>query len=345
MNPRFLAGAFLSLLAATAWAAPAADVLATASMPTALAPRALVNGLAAAGARIVAVGQRGHILYSDDHGASWRQASVPVSSDLTAACFADAMHGWAVGHDGVVLHTADAGASWTLQMDGRTAARTMLDHYREDGADPRLHEEARRMAEQGPDKPFLDVWFADARHGYVAGAFGLLFATSDGGKSWQPMLHAADNPRGLHLNAIRKVGDTIYIAGEQGLLLRKTAGSAHFAAMPAPYQGSWFGVAGDGKSVLAFGLRGNAYRSSDNGSHWEKVETGVQSGLTAGAVLADGRMVLVSQAGQVLASSDGGASFQRLPGVKPGHSAAVIGDGKGGLLIGGARGLRQQEIK
>ena len=76
-------------LAAAALALPASsmaqafrDVLDTPASISATAPRGLVNGLARAGARVVAVGQRGHVLYSDDGGRSWTQAQVPVSSDL-----------------------------------------------------------------------------------------------------------------------------------------------------------------------------------------------------------------------------------------------------------------------
>jgi photosystem II stability/assembly factor-like uncharacterized protein len=44
-------------------------------------------GAARAGERLVAVGQRGHILYSDDSGNAWQQAAVPVSADLNAVSF------------------------------------------------------------------------------------------------------------------------------------------------------------------------------------------------------------------------------------------------------------------
>ena len=90
------------------------DVLGTPAVKSPLASRGLLNGLASAGKRIVAVGQRGHILYSDDAGKSWRQAEVPVSSDLVAVSFPNATNGWAVGHDGVVLRTTDAGVTWTV---------------------------------------------------------------------------------------------------------------------------------------------------------------------------------------------------------------------------------------
>ena len=109
---------------ALAVAAPAdtrwRDVLDAPAAKSTLAARGLLNGLARAGQRIVAVGQRGHVLYSDDAGKHWQQADVPVSSDLVAVSFPDATHGWAVGHDGVVLHSADAGRSWTRQLDGRS---------------------------------------------------------------------------------------------------------------------------------------------------------------------------------------------------------------------------------
>ena len=57
-----------------------ADVLDTPADTSALASKALLNGLATAGKRMIAVGQRGHVVYSDDSGASWQQARVPVSS-------------------------------------------------------------------------------------------------------------------------------------------------------------------------------------------------------------------------------------------------------------------------
>ena len=101
----------LAVLVAGAWAVPEKnprDVLDTPALKSALAARALINGLANAGERVVAVGQRGHVLTSDDQGKSWQQADVPVGSDLVAVTFATKTHGWAVGHDGVVLASSDS---------------------------------------------------------------------------------------------------------------------------------------------------------------------------------------------------------------------------------------------
>src|ERR1019366_414977 len=72
-----------------------------------------------AGERLVAVGIRGLVLVSDDGGKQWKQANVPVASDLTDVYFPTAKDGWVVGQDGVVLHTRDGGNTWEKQQDGR----------------------------------------------------------------------------------------------------------------------------------------------------------------------------------------------------------------------------------
>ncbi len=322
-------------LAATA--ASFRDVLDVASRSSPLAARSLLCGLARAGKRLVAVGQRGHILTSDDTGRTWQQADVPVSSDLLAVHFPTAEAGWAVGHDGVVLHSADAGRTWQRQLDGRALGELLAAAYSQ-GSDAKWFAEAKRFAAQGAENPLLDVCFQDARNGYVVGAFGLVLRTADGGRTWTPLLHATDNPKGLHLYAVRRIGDAVYIAGEQGTLL-KWDGS-RFAALASPYAGTLFGLVGNERAVLAHGLRGNVVRSTDGGRSWAAVPTGVGVGLTASAVDALGRFVIVSHAGHVLVSSDDGASFVARPLERTVPAAAVGGGDAGMLVVAGPRGVQ-----
>lgn len=350
-----LALALTLAAAAAAWALQPSsgkgwrDALDTPAMKSPLASRALLNGLASAGSRIVAVGQRGHILYSDDAGKVWRQSEVPVSSDLVAVSFPNATTGWAVGHDGVVLRTTDAGLTWTVQLDGLKLGGVMVAYYlREEAAlaadDPKraaqLVEEARRFETQGAENPFLDVWFRDASEGFVVGAFGLVLHTTDGGAHWTPWLHALDNPKGLHLYAVRGIGADVYIGGEQGLLLKLGRGDTRFRALELPYKGTLFGITGSGRSVVAYGLRGTVLRSTDGGKSWQQTPTGLEVGLTAGTLQDDGRIVIVSQAGHILSSTDDGASFRAAtaPGALP--AAAVLTPAKGRLVIAGPRGAQ-----
>ena len=72
-----------------------------------LAQRSLLLDIAAAGERVLMAGERGHILNSDDRGASWLQARVPTTQMLTGIHFVDNERGWAVGHDGLILVSGD----------------------------------------------------------------------------------------------------------------------------------------------------------------------------------------------------------------------------------------------
>jgi photosystem II stability/assembly factor-like uncharacterized protein len=355
---RIAALAAVAVACAAAWGAQAAadkgarDVLDTPAARSALASRALLNGLARAGDRIVAVGQRGHIVYSDDAGKTWRQAEVPVSSDLVAVSFPTATDGWAVGHDGVVLHSKDGGQSWTTQLDGRRLGQLMFEYYSKSAAaltdDPKraalLVEDAKRFQAQGAENPFLDVWFRDANNGYVVGAFGLVFRTADGGATWEPLQHAVDNPKGQHLYAVRGIGPDVYIAGEQGLLLKLAQGDTQFRALELPYKGTLFGVTGSGQTVVAHGLRGTVLRSTDGGHQWQQVPTGLQVGLTASTRDSDGRLVIVSQAGHILASRDDGASFKPVPVAGTLPAAAVTVAANGTLVVAGPRGAQTLQL-
>ncbi len=345
--------AALFALAPLAAAAPAtrfADVLDTPAAMSPLAARGLMQAVTAAGDRLVAVGQRGHILVSSDTGQTWQQAKVPVSADLVAVHFVDARRGWAVGHDGVVLRTDDAGATWRLQLTGRKANELLVAAMeRKAAAAPgdesakALAAEARRYAEQGPDKPFLDVWFADADNGFVVGAYNLVFRTADGGATWEPWFDRTDNPKFFNLYAIRPAAGGVYIAGEGGLMLKLDTQAQRFRALTVPYTGSFFGVAPAQGAVLAFGLRGNVFRSDDGGATWQKADAGLGATVVASAAV-DADTLLADSAGRVVATRDGGHSFRPLALATPMPVTGLAAAGPQRLAVTGPRGVTTTAI-
>lgn len=108
-------------------------------------------------------GRGGVILASSNGGLSFRrQTTVPWA--LVSVFFTDASHGWAVGDHGTVLATSDGGTHWQAHF-----LPTNLD--------------------------CAAVTFSDARHGWIVvnnvradsrvHLAGAVFATTNGGQSWQ----------------------------------------------------------------------------------------------------------------------------------------------------------------
>ncbi|MBZ9780942.1 glycosyl hydrolase [Pseudomonas sp. REP124] len=340
-------GVVLSVLQSVSFAADYVDVLDLPAKTSALAINSPLSGMTRAGSRVIGVGQRGHILFSDDSGQHWQQASVPVSADLTAVTFPTASQGWAVGNDGVVLHSSDAGATWTRQLDGRQIGALLVKHYSDlakaepnNEQWPQLATEGQRLVDQGADKPLLDVWFANDKVGYVVGVFNLILRTEDGGQSWTPFQDRTDNPQGFHLNAIASTGDALYIAGEQGLLLKWDESAQRFVAVPTPYQGSFFGVLGKPGEVLVYGLRGNVLRSTDGGQNWTALDTGLHISITAGLVDAAGNYRLFTQGGQMLVSQGTGEQLRLVQQPAPSPVAGATQSADGQLVLAGSRGAR-----
>lgn len=321
----------------------ALDLPATINPQLALANR--MTAVAQAGTALVAVGPRGHILVSRNGGADWKQAPSPVSSDLVAVRFLDAQRGWAVGHDGVVLHSADGGASWVLQLDGRRAARIAAEHAaRDPGLDDEARDFAARFAEEGADKPLLDVLFINASEGFVVGAFNTVFRTMDGGRSWEPLFARTDNPNISHLYALAQHRGEVYAAGERGLLLRWDRAGERFAALASPYGGSFFGLLDTGDELLAYGLRGNLFASADGGASWRKLATPAPDSVVGGASLGAGRYALVTRGGRVLLGGAGDSAVKASPVRHPMPYAAVAAAGDTALVTAGGRGLRIETI-
>lgn len=294
--------------------------------------RAVLLGAALAGPRIVAVGERGIILCSDDGGAHWKQSKSPVSVTLTSVRFANAKTGWAAGHGGTILSTQDGGKTWVRQLDGVKAAGLVLAQATAQGNE-RAIKDAQRLVADGADKPFLDLHFFDDRHGLAVGAYNLAFSTRDGGLTWVPLTGLLDNPQAMHLYAVRARGTTVVIAGEQGLVLLSGDGGASFRRIETPYAGTFFTaeLSHDGAIWLG-GLRGNIWRSTDAGGSWQAMHgrgnapTGAS--ITASALGLDGTVLLASQSGQTLQAVGDSLRLRPAPPAGPITGLLPLPDGR-----------------
>jgi len=299
-------------LVSAALAAPKPELLPESGpMPAITMERLLLIDASRQGNRVVAVGDRGYIVISDDNGKSWRRAKSPPTPLLTAVEFIDEKKGWAVGHDSVILATADGGDTWVQQFSAPAEKR-----------------------------PLLDVVFVDANTGYAIGAYSAFYETADGGKTWAPRKVISEDK---HLNAfVRLPEGRMMILGEAGAILMSPDDGKTWSTVASPYRGSLFGglVAGDG-AIVAFGLRGHIYRSADAGKTWKPVDNPSTATLLGGTKLPNGTLVIAGNGGTVLVSRDAGQSFVPLPtGSTKAFSRAVQG-AEGAVILIGETGARE----
>jgi photosystem II stability/assembly factor-like uncharacterized protein len=302
-----------------------------------------------AGDRLVAVGVHGVIIYSDDHGASWTQASVPVGVLLTCVGFADPQHGWAAGQFGVILHTADAGATWQVQLNGNQVNQMIADNANaalqanpnSDTAQRAVHR-AGFFTAAGPDKPFLSMLVFDANNVEIFGAYRMTVRTNDGGKTWaEESLNIAD-PLSHNLYGVAAVGPDVFIAGEAGNDYVSTDGAQHFVETtpPSPNDTTMFGAldTGDG-GVLLYGVAGEAYTSHDGGKSWATLNIGTTQNLTAAHALSDGDILLASEDGSLYISHDHAKTFSLLPQSLPMAPFDFVQAKNGDVVVAGSSGM------
>lgn len=239
-----------------------------------------------AGKRIIAVGDHGVILLSDDDGKTHRQArQVPMDVTLTSVSFADEQHGWAVGHWGVVLQTSDGGETWHVQ---RTDTHV--------------------------DRPLFAVHFFDKDNGVAVGLWSLVLVTADGGDHWKTVdLPPPEGSQRADLNLLGLFADgrgRVFAAAERGMVMRSDDRGVHWSYLHTEYKGSfWTGSAAPDGTLLVAGLRGSLYRSVDDGLSWQRIDTHSQSSVTAVGVSGT-EVFAVGLDGLTLRSSDTGASFK-----------------------------------
>jgi photosystem II stability/assembly factor-like uncharacterized protein len=259
------------------------------------------------GDTLVAVGERGHVILSDD-GRDWRQAEVvPTRATLTTV-FATGGRLWAGGHDALIITSGDGGNTWTQEF---------FDPDRQQAV--------------------MDIFFTDLENGVAIGSYGLYLRTGDGGQTWEDVI--IDEEGGYHLNGMLRFEDgRRLIAGEAGYSYRSFDDGETWEMMDMPYLGSmWGALKLDEECALFYGLRGHVMKSCDFGTTWVELDTGIEASIS-GAAKHDGQVLLAANSGMLLNKDDsnGFSAVKHSSGV---DFAAVLALGDGSFLLVGEDGV------
>jgi photosystem II stability/assembly factor-like uncharacterized protein len=137
-----------------------------------------------------AVGRSGVILRTINGGEYWKLHETNIGYDLHAVSFSPTndRKGWVAGRYGIILSTTDGGFTWKAELSGVT-------------------------------KDLYGLLALSDNEIYAVGAEGTIIYSVDGGVTWTQQHTDIDND--LYAITLTKDGDTLWVVGQWGVVLRK----------------------------------------------------------------------------------------------------------------------------
>lgn len=239
------------------------------------------------------VGELGRIFRTADGGTTWQRQDAGTKRPFLAMSCVDAQTAWIAGKEGIVYATSDGGNTWRQLQSGSprhvfalefpTAKRghgagdfgTMI-HTEDGGAtwttsripeDVKLPETALDTGVEPGDVNLYGVSYGDADHAWIAGEFGIVATSTDGGLTWKQQ----NTPVESTLFGIRFTDTRHGIAvGLDSVILRTEDGGATWTQLPAPVGGrSFFDVFIRGQQGWIVGDQGTVLKTADGGATWQ----------------------------------------------------------------------------
>ncbi len=288
----------------------------------------------------VAVGQDGIVLKTDDGGQTWTR--IPIELPLldwqvaqphyfAVSRGADAQHIWAVGPVGAIIRSQDGGETWenlSLWCD------MSFDNFAT--SDPADDPES-TLRLNPCDVTLNGVSFPTNTDGWVAGEFGVILRTQDGGVTWQRQRDVHNLPKYTRPElpeeeAIRQripplyIEDLFlidvdfrsaqegYVTGESGTLLQTTDAGETWTNIPSGSFNTLLSVTAapdNNRGDFATGVLGTlASATSDAWQLDENVRQDVLTWIRTASFAPDGQFgVACGGKGTVLVTTDSGKSW------------------------------------
>ena len=288
----------------------------------------------------VAVGQDGIVLKTGDGGKTWNR--IPIELPLldwqvaqphyfAVSRGADAQHLWAVGPVGAIIRSQDGGETWenlSLWCDMSFDSFATSDPADDPESTLRLNP---------CDVTLNGVSFPTNTDGWVAGEFGIILRTQDGGVTWQRQRNVHNLPKYTRPElpeeeAIRQripplyIEDLFlidvdfrsaqegYVTGESGTLLQTTDAGETWTNIPSGSFNTLLSVTAapdDNRSDFATGVLGTlASVTSDAWQLDENIRQDVLTWIRTASFAPDGQFgVACGGKGTVLVTTDSGKSW------------------------------------
>jgi photosystem II stability/assembly factor-like uncharacterized protein len=341
---------------------------------------------------VFACGTSGTLLVTDTGGNRWQSLGVPTRKRLVGVFFLDRNSGWVVGDDGYIAVTHDGGTSWKSQESGvPSGLRLVWFKNRTNGYVFGYQGVALGTSDGGSHWIPLNAPVEFSSYGaefsdsgnqiFVAGSFGLVCTSMDGGDSWKFIPPVTTN----FLRDVRINDKGRLVAVGYGWILSCDPGNPVWEKVC--HTGSYnlqsvdFGAGGVGVAVgrwgiiyttndhgetwiadtgkispdlsgvafneagygVASGADGYVMISDDSGRTWTCIPSGIRSNLNAVAHESEQRFAVVGENGACLISDDAGGHWQSL-NVTGDRLRAICFTGQGKGFLAGDHGLMMKTI-
>jgi len=291
--------------------------------PRALVTKSLFDVFFVDGEKGWAAGKLGMIAATGDGGAFWQAQKSITDSNLRGIYFMNDQEGWVVGDLGTVLHTVNAGEEWVLLQSG--TKKHLCDVYFFDrdsgfivgeqgvvlatgngGKDWKEREDLRELFIV-EDSPFLaalfGICFVDDKTGWIAGDYGTILHTKDGGETWEKQNSGTAD---LLMDIYFIDGITGWAVGEVGSILHTSDGGKTWQVQESKTTYLINGIAcNDGLSCFAI-TYGTVLHTVNGGATWEALVDDRKMWLYGIKVTGKDNIWVGADYGEILHSSDEG---------------------------------------
>ena len=219
----------------------------------------------------------------------WQSLSTGTSRDLNAVSFAPKTRvAWVIGDDGTILKTTDGGSSFGVQTSNTS-------------------------------KHLHSVWAVDQQLVYACGDAVEVWRTEDGGSTWTQIhrgvplgsagVGTTSIERGNFL-AVHAVGDKVMVVGWNGAVLLSSNRGASWKARRITSKQLRAGWLGDDGFAIVVGADGVMFTNPPGLTDWTERDPGTSRDLN-GVIRAGSSLVVVGDEGEVLQSTDEGATWTK----------------------------------
>ena len=222
----------------------------------------------------IAIGNTGTILKTDDGGADWEIIPSGITKSLNAISFATDDIGVIVGERGNMLRTSDGGLSWySLPI----------------------------ITQQH----LYDVSFLNAQTGFAVGAYGIILRTDDGGENWIVSSSPPTSDINFYSICFSDINNATIVGGgiNGGEVIYHTSNGGNSWELQMGgtlYQDVFTDVSFyDNENGVVIGTSGLVYRTTNGGTNWISVSSGITVTLTKVAIKEDGIGITVGVSGEI----------------------------------------------